>query len=117
MTRLSTNGPAQISQDKRGHGGIELQARAGMPAAPPAADTIEDTSPEDCNFDADSFRVVHTRLDGPVPAQVHLGSQDEVVRHPHCSVLTQLPCRRRERAVYRSGISDSKIASSFVRVG
>lgn len=32
---------------------------------------LPDTTSEDCNFDADSFRLVHCRLDGPVPAQVH----------------------------------------------
>lgn len=51
--------------------GIELQAWAAAGAAPlmlPAA--LPDTTSEDCNFDADSFRLVHCRLEGPVPAQV-----------------------------------------------
>lgn len=36
---------------------------------PPSA-VLPDTTSEDCNFDADSFRLVHCRMDGPVPAQV-----------------------------------------------
>ena len=50
-------------------GGIELQAWAPV-SAQPHAPVLPDTESEDCNFDADSFRLVHCRISGPVPAQV-----------------------------------------------
>ena len=49
--------------------GIELQAWA-TGVAQLHAPVLPDTDSEDCNFDADSFRLVHCRMNGPVPAQV-----------------------------------------------
>lgn len=58
-----------IAMQSHSEADIELQAWASGNAQPHAP-MLPDTESEDCNFDADSFRLVHCRVSGPVPAQV-----------------------------------------------